>query len=606
MTAITGRKYKEVEPIETINRIRGIFKELNILPIEESWLHSLEGFYSVQVMISGTPLFANGKGTSCEYALASGYAELMERLQNHILFHATSFSPDVLDYKGFHFAPDEKSLPVEFFLNEESEITDSLTFRPKSSEEKKKRLEAWHDISVSAGKPKKEFLSIPMYSIKDDKLVYIPFEILRYIVGSNGMCAGNSAEEAIVQGLSEILERYVNCGIFNKKVIPPRIPESYLKQFPIPYSMLQRIRKSGNFNVVVKDCSFGNKFPVVGLFIVDMNLHTYYIRFGAHPVFEIAFERTMTELLQGRDINNMVGMIKFSFENKSTDTLLNILGIMRYGRGCYPVEFFDECASYEFKAFPDSAGKNNRQMMMELVSLLKENGYDILVRNVSFTGFPSFQVIVPGMSEIVSSDDDNIYQYAMRMKARKIMKEIGQARDNDLEYMIHFFEKAEYSNDDSLVELLKVPLNQSSAWHGIKKDHLISAAYYKMGKYRDAYNALDRYINEKDMNKKEIGMSYYKCTRDYIGGRAKGMDSERVEGILNNFYPVPIVKKVVSDMANPKEVFNYYSHLPCWECARCSEKEFCSYENVMAVYKKVKDCYADNPVDQLKCREIFM
>lgn len=53
---------------------------------EEIWMGEYNCAYSVVVYIWGTRISANGKGISKEYALASAYGELIERVQAMIYF----------------------------------------------------------------------------------------------------------------------------------------------------------------------------------------------------------------------------------------------------------------------------------------------------------------------------------------------------------------------------------------------------------------------------------------------------------------------------------------------------------------------------------------
>ncbi|MDT8899913.1 hypothetical protein [Anaeroselena agilis] len=90
-------KYKDETPLRTIGKVKDILGDMGLLPIERAWRNSLQGFFSVSVNIAGTDLSVNGKGTSCEYALASAYGELMERLQNLCTFRLSfDLSPQAL------------------------------------------------------------------------------------------------------------------------------------------------------------------------------------------------------------------------------------------------------------------------------------------------------------------------------------------------------------------------------------------------------------------------------------------------------------------------------------------------------------------------------
>ena len=86
-------------------------------------------------------------------------------------------------------------------------------------------------------------LSIPFYHVHDDESVYLPERVLRDAVGTNGMCAGNTATEAIIQGLCEIFERYVLKKILVDDEEPPGIPLEYvnptlIKRYVIPLERL--------------------------------------------------------------------------------------------------------------------------------------------------------------------------------------------------------------------------------------------------------------------------------------------------------------------------------------------------------------------------------
>ncbi|MBF8984390.1 YcaO-like family protein [Lutibacter sp. B2] len=89
---------------------------------------------------------------------------------------------------------------------------------------------------------------------------------------------------------------------------PPTIPKSYLEDFPKINNMIKQIDSNGNYEVIVKDCSLNKGYPVVCVLYINKDDQTYFIKFGAHPIFEIAVERTLTELFQGQNIKSMKGV----------------------------------------------------------------------------------------------------------------------------------------------------------------------------------------------------------------------------------------------------------------------------------------------------------
>ena len=78
-------KYKSCKFESTIKNIRSILSQIPI-EVEESVSENYSNVYSARVTVLGTYFGTNGKGMSREAALASAYGELMERLQNLVLF----------------------------------------------------------------------------------------------------------------------------------------------------------------------------------------------------------------------------------------------------------------------------------------------------------------------------------------------------------------------------------------------------------------------------------------------------------------------------------------------------------------------------------------
>ena len=75
--------------------------------------------------IHSTQLGTNGKGTDRNYALTSGYAELMERIQNNILYIG-EMSEEDKQYGGFIHFPDQKLVSFEKIMIEHSDFMERI------------------------------------------------------------------------------------------------------------------------------------------------------------------------------------------------------------------------------------------------------------------------------------------------------------------------------------------------------------------------------------------------------------------------------------------------------------------------------------------------
>ncbi|MCC3262943.1 YcaO-like family protein, partial [Paenibacillus polymyxa] len=74
--------------------------------------------------------------------------------------------------------------------------------------------------------------ALPFTRQSDQQTVYIPMNIIGNLYVSNGMSAGNTANEARVQGLSEVFERYVKNRIIAESISLPAIPDEVLNRYP--------------------------------------------------------------------------------------------------------------------------------------------------------------------------------------------------------------------------------------------------------------------------------------------------------------------------------------------------------------------------------------
>lgn len=124
------------------------------------------------------------------------------------------------------------------------------------------------------------------FSVKDNKVLYLPYSELYRSLRSNGMCAGNAPEEAMVEGLCEIMERMAIKSIFMDEIAPPAVPEEVLKRYPA-YAIIEDARSEG-LKVEIRDCSLGKGLPVLGILTINEKNGLYKYNFGSHPDFDFS------------------------------------------------------------------------------------------------------------------------------------------------------------------------------------------------------------------------------------------------------------------------------------------------------------------------------
>ena len=202
------KPYKADTPTGTVNRIRNIIAT-HVLPVKEKSLGDGRDFFSCRIYLShgeDSSIGTNGKGMNQEYALASGYAEFMERFQNRVIVYPNPANIN----SSCRFFPDEKA----YELNHDDAIAAIKKYVPRV-------LSSTGLCSATL-----EGVSLPFYHVNSGKVQEVPYSLIRWINGSNGMCAGNIREEALVQGFCEVFERYCIQEMYKRKIVPPEVPRS--------------------------------------------------------------------------------------------------------------------------------------------------------------------------------------------------------------------------------------------------------------------------------------------------------------------------------------------------------------------------------------------
>lgn len=390
---------KDSTPENTINRIKTILNnfQINIKEeIIEKKVNSNLSITAIHLKLNNMPL-TNGKGTSKINAEASAYGELMERTQNQIIF---GFSQT----KEYKYSPD--SINISF--QELKSIPLKKYFRNKNLFIKMENI-------LDEGKTN-NYTLIPFFNIKDKNTHYIPLKTLLQNQMSNGMCAGNTPEEAIIQGLSEICERYSIREIILNKIFLPTIPEKeYLKYETI--SEIIKYYRTNGYRIIIKDASLGKNLPVICTQIEDKENNILHLSFGAHPSLPIAIERCLTEFIQCRDFDISNKKLFYEderfFSKEYTDYLIEndvyaLTNAMSMRHIAFEINssikerFINDKKDYEYSKrtwLKTSFNFNNKEILKYFINKLKKlTNNNIYIRNVSYLDFPAFYIFIPKIS----------------------------------------------------------------------------------------------------------------------------------------------------------------------------------------------------------------
>ncbi|MBK6356937.1 MAG: YcaO-like family protein [Betaproteobacteria bacterium] len=373
--------------------------------IEEcSWLNPVDNVWSVHVRNRACHLmFTNGKGATKLAAHASALGEYFERLScnyfwNHYYLGETIANRAFTHYpreRWFPLPNDGTDWPAELltpelqaFYNPEGNITADVL------------------VDMNSGNEDRGICAIPYVRQRDGAEVFFPVNVISNLYVSNGMSAGNSQAEARAQALSEILERHVKFKVIAEGLCLPDVPDEVIARYPSIDAGIKGLRDAG-FGILVKDASLGGLYPVLCVTLLNPKDQGVFASFGAHPRFEIALERALTELLQGRALEALDGFPPPGFDLDEIASAPNIEIHFVDSSGIVSWEFLGEEADYEFVDwnFNDLEHGKTADDYAWLAERIHADGHDIYVADFDHLGVYACRILVPGMSEIYPIDD---------------------------------------------------------------------------------------------------------------------------------------------------------------------------------------------------------
>ncbi len=373
---------------ESIEKMHSVLAEVGCEVTLSREKHPLKNCYSVNLASVEAPnhIYSNGKGILSDASTASALGEYIERLQTNNFFidfylPNRNYYPDEV---AFEFGGDYLNAKLLELYNPDKELTDEdlVDFNSGS-----------HD----------KIVALPFVNPISGEKVYFPINILSNLYLSNGLATGNTRQEAQVQSLSEIFERHVKIEIIKNGYALPKFPEEIVQSFPRLATDLQELRSLG-FIVEVLDASLGGKYPVTAISIINPKDSSLFVSFGAHPILEVSLERTMTELMQGRDVDNLDAFTSPTFDMQAVADSSNLESHFVDSNGRLGFQFLSATKNFEYAAW-DYSGEGSDDEYDYLINLMTGLGKAVYVREYNYLGFYSCQIVVPDFSEVYPLED---------------------------------------------------------------------------------------------------------------------------------------------------------------------------------------------------------
>ena len=449
---------------QTITRFQQQLAALGFHIEEASWLNPVPHVWSVHIRDRDCPqCFTNGKGATREAALASALGEFFERLSCNYFFADFYLGQQLADGEFVHY-PTERW----FALSEEDSLpTGLLDEHLLEVYQREGELYASQLLDVQSGSEERGICALPFVRQSDQRTSYIPVNIIGNLYVSNGMSAGNNSAEAHGQALAEICERHVKQRILTEAISLPAIPDSVLDEHPAVREALRELDAAG-YPTLTLDASLGGQFPVVCVVLFNRDNGTSFASFGAHPNFAVALERTVTELLQGRSLNQLDVFAEPTFDNDIVADPTNLETHFTDSSGHLGWDMFRSPPDFEFCRW-NFAG-DSQATRQHLLNLLHGLGHEVYIADYQHLGVDACRILVPGLSEIYPLDDLVHANNNAGMGWRELLCSLPQqeAAAEDFLQLLDTLNEESLADDLLLSEFLGLLFAPDSAWASLR------------------------------------------------------------------------------------------------------------------------------------------
>ncbi|WP_010324029.1 OsmC domain/YcaO domain-containing protein [Marinobacterium stanieri] len=508
MTEGDGRTYipgKDLPLEDTIANMTRVIEQLGMKIEVSSWRNIVPNVWSLHIRDAASPMcFTNGKGASKESALCSALGEFIERASCNFFYNDQFFGEEIANSEFVHY-PTEKW----FKPGPDDEIPEGLLdeycleiYNPDGE------LKGSNLIDTNSGRADRGICAIPYTRQSDGEAVYFPSNLIENLFVSNGMSAGNTLAEAQVQCLSEIFERAVKREIIENEIALPDVPQSVLDKYPHIVAGIQGLEEQG-FPVLVKDASLGGQFPVMCVTLMNPRTGGVFASFGAHPCFEVALERSLTELLQGRSFEGLNDVPQPTFNSHAVTEPNNFVEHFIDSTGVVSWRFFSARSDYEFNEW-DFSGTSEEENAC-LMGILEQLGKEVYVAVFNDLGATACRILVPDYSEVYPVEDliwDNTNKSLL---FREDILNIHSLDEDALADLVERLEESELDNYTEVPTLIGIEFDENTVWGQLCVGELKGMIYLALQQYEEAYDLVCEFLSYND-NTVERGL-YYQALR---------------------------------------------------------------------------------------------
>ncbi len=218
--------------------------------------------------------------------------------------------------------------------------------------------------------------------------------------------------------------------------------------------------------------------------------------FGAHPSFEVALERSLTELLQGRSFEGLNDIPKPTFNSMAVSEPENFVEHFIDSTGVISWRFFSSKSEFEFVEW-DFSG-NNQQECETLFGILADLGKEAYVAQFDQLGASACRILVPGYSEVYPVEDliwDNTNK---ALQYREDILNIHKLSDDALVDLVERLEESQLDNYIDIITLIGIEFDENTVWGQLTILELKILIYLALGELEEAIELVGEFLQYND------------------------------------------------------------------------------------------------------------
>jgi ribosomal protein S12 methylthiotransferase accessory factor len=231
--------------------------------------------------------------------------------------------------------------------------------------------------------------------------------------------------------------------------------------------------------------------------------------FGAHPSFEVALERSLTELLQGRSFEGLNDLPAPTFESQAVTEPNNFVEHFIDSSGVVSWRFFSAKADFDFVEwdFSGEGESSNADEAATLFGILEELGKEVYMAVYEDLGAVACRILVPGYSEIYPVDDlvwDNTNKALL---FRADILNLHSLDDDSLQALVARLEESELDDYTDITTLIGIEFDDNTAWGQLTILELKLLIYLAVQQFDEAKELVEAFLQFND-NTVERGLFY--------------------------------------------------------------------------------------------------